>query len=306
MCGKAFDVYRHLTEHQVVHRQDKPFTCKICNKSYSRATVLSQHMKSHSNSTYDVGTIHTVGAGAVAGVTTVVTVAGVQPTVVPKTVTINSNESMLQSTKTTMTTMVSVPAVAQPVYKCQQCQNMFMTPSELKDHEQVHIAQAKEEKKVVTLKEVIVMMKPDEPQVIQVMPQIKCHICDEHFATEQERANHATVHNRIVITNDPPPSIQSTQNDSNGPTVTTIEPPSLSIPALDIEMGTTADDDISYDDVIKLTLLDTKSPCNVCGKSHTKTQPCERFKCEICDRRFSILSNFNAHKRIHNQIKPFR
>lgn len=108
----------------------------------------------------------------------------------------------------------------------------------------------------------------------------------------------------IVISNDPPPSIQATQGSTNVPTVTTIEPPSLSVPALDIEMG--AADDISYDDVIKLTLLDTKSPCNACGKSHTKNQPCERFKCEICDRRFSILSNFNVHKRIHKQLNPFR
>lgn len=261
-------------------------------------------MKSHGIAANDVININTVGSGG-GTIANVVTVAPV-PTVVPKTVTITSNNSMPQAAKPTMTTTVAVPAIAQPVYKCQQCENMFITPSELKDHEQVHIAQAKEEKKVVTLKEVIVMMKPDEPQVIQVMPQIKCHICDEHFNTEQERANHATVHNRIVITNDPPPSINNSQNSSNAVTVTTIEPPSLSVPALDIEMGTNADDDISYDDVIKLTLLDTKSPCNVCGKSHTKNQPCERFKCEICDRRFSILSNFNAHKRIHNQIKPFR
>lgn len=27
-CGKAFDVYRQLTEHTAVHRVDKPFTCK--------------------------------------------------------------------------------------------------------------------------------------------------------------------------------------------------------------------------------------------------------------------------------------
>lgn len=258
-------------------------------------------MKSHPNATNDVINITTATAGAGAAVVTVAAV----PTVIPKTVTITSKEP-LQPTKTTLTTTVSVPAISQPVYKCQQCENMFMTPSELKDHEQVHILQSREEKKVVTLKEVIVMMKPDEPQVIQLVPQIKCYFCDEHFNTEQERANHAVVHNRIVVTNDPPPSIQVTQGNANVPTVTTIEPPSLSVPALDIEMGTAADDDISYDDVIKLTLLDTKSPCNVCGKSHTKNQPCERFKCDICDRRFSILSNFNVHKRIHKQLNPFR
>lgn len=154
-------------------------------------------MKSHPNGTNDMAnmTTATAGVGSVA-TTAVVTVAvAAVPTVIPKTVTITSSEPP-QTTKPTLTKTVSVPAMSQPVYKCQQCENMFMTPSELKDHEQVHILQSKEEKKVVTLKEVIVMMKPDEPQVIQLVPQIKCYFCDEHFNTEQERANHAVVHNR--------------------------------------------------------------------------------------------------------------
>lgn len=263
-------------------------------------------MKSHSNEGgYMAGgdCNGTSGGGAVVSTPAVVSIATV-PTVLPKTMTITSSSEQ-SLPKTTMTTTVSVPVVQQPVYKCQKCENMFMTPSELKDHEQVHILQLKEEKKVVTLKEVIVMMKPDEPQVIQLVPQIKCYVCDEHFNTEQERANHAVIHNRIVITNDPPPSIPIASSNGTMPTVTTIEPPSLPVPALHFEMET-ADDEISYDDVIKLTMLEKATQCNVCGKSHTKNQPCERFKCEICDRRFSILSNFNAHKRIHKQIKPFR
>lgn len=300
VCGLAFDVYRHLTEHQVVHRQDKPFTCKICNKSYSRATVLSQHMKSHGS----------VGNESIT-----------------QTVTITSSEPLPTPVSALTTTTVSVPAItqpniaiSQPVYKCQQCEKLFMTPSELKDHESVHIPQPREEKKAVAMKEVIVMMKSEEPQIIQLMPQFKCFSCDEHFNTEQERSNHALIHNRVVTT-ELPQQVQVTQiNSAPAPpapsapepptpasqpfTVTTIEPPSLPVPALDLEME--ADDDISYDDVIKLTLLDNKGPCNVCGKSHTKNQPCEKFKCDVCDKRFSFLSNFNVHKRIHKREKPFR
>lgn len=281
VCGHAFDVYRHLTEHMIVHRQDKPFTCKICNKSYSRATVLSQHMKSHPNGgNYDM---------------------------MQKTVTITSTTStneVPQTTVTTMTTTVSLPVASQPVYKCQQCEKMFVTPSELKDHESVHTSQQKEEKKVVNLKEVIVMVKPEEPQIVQLMPQIKCYICDEHFNSEQERVNHAVIHNRVV-TNDTPQSIQVTQIPAPTISVTTIEPPTLPpVTSLDAEMIAT--DEITFDDVIKLTLLENKSPCNVCGKSHTKSQPCEKFKCDVCDKRFSNLGNFNVHKRIHKREKPFR
>lgn len=221
---------------------------------------------------------------------------------IPKTVTITSSEPP-QATVTTMTT-VSMPMISQPVYKCQQCEKMFMTPSELKDHESVHNPQPKEEKKVVTVKEVIVMMKPEEPRIIQLMPQIKCYICDEHFNTDQERANHALIHNRVVVTNEIPQQVQVTPIVVV-PTVTKIEPPTLQVP-MDVELEA-EQDEITYDDVIKLTLLDNnKCACNVCGKSHTKSQPCEKFKCDVCDKRFSILSNFNVHKRIHKREKPFR
>lgn len=282
VCGHAFDVYRQLTEHMIVHRQDKPFTCKICNKSYSRATVLSQHMKSHSmGGSYDS---------------------------LPKTVTITSTTSndSPQTTVTTMTTTVSVPVTSQPVYKCQQCEKMFVTPSELKDHESVHTSQQKEDKKAVNIKEVIVMVKSEEPQIVQLMPQIKCYICDEHFNSEQERAAHAVSHNRIVV-NDTPQSIQVTQISAPTIPVTTIEPPTLPpVTSLDAEMASVATDEITFDDVIKLTLLENKSPCSACGRSHTKCQPCEKFKCDVCDKRFSNLGNFNVHKRIHKREKPFR
>lgn len=269
VCGQAFDVYRHLTEHMVVHRQDKPFTCKICNKSYSRATVLSQHMKSH----------------------------GINE--VPKTVTITATES--PETIVTSTTTVSMPVVSQPVYKCQQCEMMFVTPSELKDHESVHIPQPKEEKKVVNLNEIMVMPKAEESQMIHLLPQFKCYVCDEHFNTDQERANHALVHNRVVV-NEVPSQIQVTQITTM-PTIITIEPPTLQVP---MDLDAEQDEEISCDDVIKLTLLDNKCLCNMCGKTHNKAQPCEKFKCDVCDKRFSILSNFNVHKRIHKREKPFR
>lgn len=223
--------------------------------------------------------------------------------VIPQTVTITSTTPPQASV--TMTTTVSVPVVSQPVYKCQQCEKMFVTPSELKDHESVHIPQQKEEKKVINMKEVIVMTKSEEPQIIQLMPQIKCYICDEHFNSEQDRANHAVIHNRIV-TNEIPQSVQVTQIPAPTVPITTIEPPTLSVHNLDAEMEAVPTDEISYDDVIKLTLLENKSPCNVCGKSHTKCQPCEKFKCDVCDKRFSLLSNFNVHKRIHKREKPFR
>ncbi|XP_031616937.1 zinc finger protein 91-like [Contarinia nasturtii] len=287
VCGQAFDVYRHLTEHMVVHRQDKPFTCKTCNKSYSRATVLSQHMKSHG-----------VGGGGI-------NISN--ETVAPKTVTITSSTSN-EPSQTTVTTTVSVPAASQPVYKCQHesCEKMFVTPSELKDHESVHIPPQKEDKKLVSVKEVIVMVKPEEPQIVQLMPQIKCYICDEHFNSEQDRANHAAVvHNRVVTT-EAPHSIQITQIPAQSIPVTTINPPTLPPVLDDVEMGGGPDDEITYDDVIKLTLLENKSPCSVCSKSHTKSQPCEKFKCDVCEKRFSNLGNFNVHKRIHKREKPFR
>lgn len=290
-CSKAFDIYRQLTEHQLIHRVDKPFTCKICNKSYSRATVLSQHMKSHSTN----NTLNTMQ-----------TIFQTEPA------------SVNQNLNTTTTT-VTVPIITQPLYKCQQCEKMFVTPSDLKDHEQVHIVVSKEEKKIVTLKEVVVVVKPDESQVIQLMPQISFNTesdCIESAANNNNSNNNIIINSRAIVT-DPTPIVPIIQTNMNHPkTVTVIESPMLQ--PIDEEMDH-EDEEITYEEITtnqeRLNQQQENKCCTICNKQfksqnelqiHAKIHLCDKFKCDVCDRKFSILSNFNAHKRIHERIKPFR
>lgn len=256
----------------------------ICNKSYSRATVLSQHMKSHTTcSTTTINNYNNI----------VTTIQSTTPIDVPMT-----------TTKTT----VSVPMITQqPLYKCQQCEKMFMTPTDLKEHEAVHIAIQKEEKKMVSLKEVVVMVKQEEPQIIQLMPQIKCFACHEHFNSEQERNEHAVIHNRIITTELTTP-IQMNSIPTINQTVSTIieQPP---------ELPSQPDHEPMYEEIQtgpKFTDLDNKCKLKTeTGDFHANNNEpldklTDKFKCDVCDKRFSILSNYNFHLRVHKREKPFR
>lgn len=300
-CGNAFDILRQLTEHAAVHRVDKPFTCSICNKSYSRATVLSQHMKSHTNNT--TTTTNTVNYVNNANVNTIQNVQAeqIESNIVP---------SMAMMTKTTVT----VPIMTQqPLYKCQQCEKMFMTPTDLKEHESVHTALQKEDKKLITVKEVMVMVKADEPQIIQMMPssQIKCYACNEMFNTEQERNEHAIIHNNRLLTNDTNQTLSSVQMSNaqslNPIETTTIidqlpEVPSLSLPDVEpmYEEIQTGPKFMDLDNTRCVKII--KPDDDFIRNSDSN----EKFKCDVCNKRFSILSNYNFHLRVHKRDKPHR
>ncbi|XP_050699429.1 replication initiator 1-like [Eriocheir sinensis] len=50
VCGKAFKLKHHLVEHDVVHREEKPFSCPLCSASFKRAKQVKYHMKLHHRS----------------------------------------------------------------------------------------------------------------------------------------------------------------------------------------------------------------------------------------------------------------
>lgn len=295
-CGKAFDILRQLTEHAAVHRVDKPFTCSICNKHYSRGTVLSQHMKSHT-STNTITNTTPVNYGNNAIVNTIQNVQANQMALMAK-------------------TTVTVPIMTQqPLYKCQheQCDKILMTPTDLKEHELVHIAVQKDDKKLITVKEVMVMVKTDEPQIIQLMPssQIKCYACNELFNTEQERNEHAIIHNNRLLTNDTNQTLSSVQVSNTQllnpiQTATIIdqppEVPSLSFPDVEpmYEEIQTGPKFMDLDSTRCVKII--KPDDEIIRNSDTN----EKFKCEVCNKRFSILSNYNFHLRVHKRDKPHR
>lgn len=220
--------------------------------------------------------------------------------------TIQTSEAPIAATKT-----VTVPIITQkPLYRCQQCDNMFITPTELKEHESVHIVAQKEEKKVVTLKEVVVMVKQDEPEIIKLMPQIKCFGCHELFNTEQERNEHAVIHNR-VLTTDLNPTLNSVQvnpiqvNPIQTQATTIIEQ-SQELPSLSL-----GDDEMFEDIQTGPKFMDLDNKCKILKpdddlRNESTDKLVDKFKCDVCDKRFSILSNYNFHLRVHKREKPFR
>lgn len=49
-CRRPFKRLEHLRRHVRCHTDDRPFTCAICHKTFTRRDNLAQHAKTHSKS----------------------------------------------------------------------------------------------------------------------------------------------------------------------------------------------------------------------------------------------------------------
>ena len=43
-CEKSFEYKSHLVMHKIIYTGDKPFSCKICAKSFTQKSTLRTHM----------------------------------------------------------------------------------------------------------------------------------------------------------------------------------------------------------------------------------------------------------------------
>ena len=49
VCGKSFSRNSHLKRHKLVHSSEKSFQCEICEKQFTRVDNLKAHMNTHSS-----------------------------------------------------------------------------------------------------------------------------------------------------------------------------------------------------------------------------------------------------------------
>jgi len=48
-CCKAFPTKQALSKHETIHKQEKKYCCRLCDKRFSRPDHLKSHMRSHPN-----------------------------------------------------------------------------------------------------------------------------------------------------------------------------------------------------------------------------------------------------------------
>ncbi|PSN31455.1 hypothetical protein C0J52_19055, partial [Blattella germanica] len=49
ICNKSFTRKNNLNRHMIIHTSNRPFQCEICNKSFTRKSDLNRHMITHTS-----------------------------------------------------------------------------------------------------------------------------------------------------------------------------------------------------------------------------------------------------------------
>lgn len=251
-----------------VHRVDKPFTCKICNKSYSRATVLSQHMKIHNDpQIFKCNICNKIFSNELALKThePVHTLHELQQTINDN-ATVNIDDEP-PTELTTMTTLKPIETIKSSI----QLQTVEMLFDGNESTERIELDQHFD---------AIVDDEIDDEDDI-----------DEEFVMMTQVKLTSTIQSLPQLAPLPPPPVplpQSIISQSEPPTIITINNIEQTVKRISCNLCGK-----QFKDDTELCL-------------HTKNHSCEKYKCDICFKRFSILSNFNVHKKIHKRDKPFR
>ncbi|XP_064100770.1 zinc finger protein ZFP2-like [Macrobrachium nipponense] len=277
-CKEVFTKMNELADHvKAVHKNDKPFLCDICGKTFPNPIALNRHMLSHtkvkSHSCKECGKSFACQSNLRSHVL------------------IHSDEKPFQCEEcgnkfrrsSTLRFHKRTHTNERP-YQCDVCGKTFTQPSSLKTHQKLHSGERPHACNVCNEKFALKAALQSHMRTHTKEKPFSCELCHKSFTQSSALKIHLKKHENV-----------KTSNTSNA--------------ADDNNKELVQEDETPTDGKTK------NHHCELCGrcfalkntlKIHMMRHRGERpHKCDVCPKSFTQSSTLKIHKRIHTGDKPY-